>query len=403
MIYKNITDIKANPKNPRVIKDDKFAKLVQSIKDFPEMLEKRPLVCFTDIDKKLVVLGGNMRLKAAKEVGLKELPVLLADDWTEEQKAQFLIKDNVGFGEWNWDELKEDWNINQLSNWGLDLPEFATDEILAAEEDDFAVPDGGIETDIVLGDLFEIGEHRLLCGDSTDSDSVAKLMNGEKADMVFTDPPYGVEIKGKFTGTILNDNLQGDEFDDFLTACFNNLKLFNKGNLYISYEIKNHTIFENALLNSGFIFDEIIIWNKDSASFYSNNKYNRKFEPIFFIENGKELKCKPDVNVWDFAKSSSFASRDENNKRFNEVGNYLVAHPTTKPLGLIQKPLNNSTKENDLILDLFLGSGSTMVASHQLKRKCYGMELDPKYCQVIIDRMKKLDPTLKIKKNGHAI
>lgn len=101
MIYKKITEIKANPKNPRVIKDDKFAKLVQSIKDFPEMLEKRPLVCFTDTDKKLVVLGGNMRLKAAKEVGLKELPVLLADDWTEEQKAQFLIKDNVGFGEWN--------------------------------------------------------------------------------------------------------------------------------------------------------------------------------------------------------------------------------------------------------------------------------------------------------------
>jgi DNA modification methylase len=221
--------------------------------------------------------------------------------------------------------------------------------------------------------------------------------------MVFTDPPYGVEIKGKFTGTILNDNLQGDEFDDFLTACFNNLKLFNKGNLYISYEIKNHTIFENALLSSGFVFDEIIIWNKDSASFYSNNKYNRKFEPIFFIENGKELKCKPDVNVWDFAKSSSFASRDENNKRFNEVGNYLVAHPTTKPLGLITKPLNNSTKENDLILDLFLGSGSTMVASHQLKRKCYGMELDPKYCDVIVKRMIKLDSNLTIKRNGIAI
>jgi DNA modification methylase len=228
-------------------------------------------------------------------------------------------------------------------------------------------------------------------------------MNGQKADMVFTDPPYGVEIKGKFTGTILNDNLQGDEFDDFLTACFNNLKLFNKGNLYISYEIRNHTTFENALLSSGFVFDEIIIWNKDSASFYSNNKYNRKFEPIFFIENGKELKCKPDVNVWDFAKSSSFASRDENNKRFNEEGNYLVAHPTTKPLGLITKPLNNSTKENDLILDLFLGSGSTMVASHQLKRKCYGMELDPKYCQVIIDRMKKLNPSLEIKRNGETV
>jgi len=124
MIYKNITEIKANPKNPRIIKDDKFAKLVQSIKDFPEMLEKRPLVCFTDTDKKLVVLGGNMRLKAAKEVGLKELPILLADDWTEEQKTQFLIKDNVGFGEWNWDELANEWDPTKLEDWGLSIPNF---------------------------------------------------------------------------------------------------------------------------------------------------------------------------------------------------------------------------------------------------------------------------------------
>ena len=143
MIYKNITDIKPNPKNPRLIKDEKFAKLVQSLKDFPEMLEKRPLVCFTDTDGKLVVLGGNMRLKAAKEIGLKELPVMLADDWTEEQKAQFLIKDNVGFGEWNWEELQADWDVEQLSEWGLDVPNWAagldvnsmTDEDVDLEEE----------------------------------------------------------------------------------------------------------------------------------------------------------------------------------------------------------------------------------------------------------------------------
>ena len=126
MIYKNITDIKPNPKNPRLIKDEKFAKLVQSLKDFPEMLEKRPLVCFTDTDGKLVVLGGNMRLKAAKEIGLKKLPVMLADDWTEEQKSQFLIKDNVGFGEWNWEELQADWDVEQLCEWGLDVPNFSS-------------------------------------------------------------------------------------------------------------------------------------------------------------------------------------------------------------------------------------------------------------------------------------
>jgi len=114
MIYKNITDIKANPKNPRVIKDDKFAKLVKSLQDFPEMLQKRPLVCFTDVDNKVVVLGGNMRLKAAKECGMKQLPVILADDWTEEQKNEFLIKDNVGFGDWNWEEIIVDWDVEQL-------------------------------------------------------------------------------------------------------------------------------------------------------------------------------------------------------------------------------------------------------------------------------------------------
>ena len=114
-----VSHIKPNPKKPRIIKDDKFKKLVKSIQEFPQMLEKRPLVCFTDTDGKYVVLGGNMRLKAAKEVGLKELPISLADDWTEEQKNEFLIKDNVGFGEWNWDELKADWDVQQLTVVGI--------------------------------------------------------------------------------------------------------------------------------------------------------------------------------------------------------------------------------------------------------------------------------------------
>lgn len=124
----NINKIKPNPKNPRIIKDDKFRKLVKSIEEFPQMLEKRPLVCFTDVDDKLVVLGGNMRLKAAKEVGLKELPVMLADEWTEEQKAEFLIKDNVGFGEWDWDSLANEWDVEKLEDWGLDIPITLDDE-----------------------------------------------------------------------------------------------------------------------------------------------------------------------------------------------------------------------------------------------------------------------------------
>lgn len=138
MEYRSIAQIKSNPKNPRIIKDDKFAKLVKSIKDFPEMLEKRPLVCFTDTDGKLVVLGGNMRLKAAKEVGLKELPVVLADDWSEEQKNEFLIKDNIGFGEWQWDELANEWDAEQLGEWGLDIPNFSTSVDFSDEEVDLS-------------------------------------------------------------------------------------------------------------------------------------------------------------------------------------------------------------------------------------------------------------------------
>jgi hypothetical protein len=120
-----IKNIKPNPRNPRTIRDERFEKLKKSIADFPEMLEKRPLVCFTDVDGKLVVLGGNMRLKAAQAVGLKELPVVLADDWTEEQKSEFLIKDNVGFGEWEWEALQADWDVEQLSEWGLDVPNWS--------------------------------------------------------------------------------------------------------------------------------------------------------------------------------------------------------------------------------------------------------------------------------------
>ncbi len=134
-----ISAIKANSKNPRVIKDDKFKKLVKSIQEFPEMLEKRPLVCFTDVDGKYVVLGGNMRLKAANEVGLKEIPIVLADDWTQEQRDEFLIKDNVGFGEWNWDDLANEWDAEKLTDWGLDVWQSEPDiDYSILDEDDIS-------------------------------------------------------------------------------------------------------------------------------------------------------------------------------------------------------------------------------------------------------------------------
>ena len=151
MIVK-ITEIKSNPNNPRIIKDDKFKKLVKSIQEFPQMLKLRPIV----VNKDMVVLGGNMRLKACKEAGLKEVHILKADELTDEQQKEFIVKDNVGFGEWDWDMLANEWDTDKLEDWGLDLP-LDYNEVLEAEEDDFEVPADGIETDIVLGDLFEKG------------------------------------------------------------------------------------------------------------------------------------------------------------------------------------------------------------------------------------------------------
>ena len=138
--YRNIAEIKPNPKNPRVIKDDKFKKLVESLRTFPQMLDKRPLICVTDpVDGLIFPLGGNMRLKAAQELKMAKLPVEMADDWTDEQRQEFIIKDNVGFGEWNYEELSSDWDVEQLEDWGLDVPEF-----VGIEEgtDEFTLPDG---------------------------------------------------------------------------------------------------------------------------------------------------------------------------------------------------------------------------------------------------------------------
>jgi len=162
----------------------------------------------------MVVLGGNMRLKAMQEAGWSEVPVQVVD-WSEEKQREFIIKDNVGFGEWDWDELANTWDAEELNEWGLDTPDNWKAEELEAEEDDYEVPEE-LKTDVVLGDLIEIGEHRLLCGDSTDSDQVAKLMNGEKADMVFTDPPYGINEKGDRSkrGGLAKGNNLPDFIDD---------------------------------------------------------------------------------------------------------------------------------------------------------------------------------------------
>ena len=394
----SIGQVKPNENNPRIIKDYKFKKLVKSIQDFPQMLQLRPIV----VNQDNVVLGGNMRLKACKEAGLKEVYIIQAKDLTEEQQKEFIVKDNVGFGEWDWDILANEWDVAQLEDWGLDGFPFE-EEVLEAKEDDYTEPDK-IKVDVVLGDLIEIGEHRLLCGDSTDSDQVAKLMNGEKADMVFTDPPYNVDFQGQELSNttkngvqvlhhkganskhekIKNDSIPDDEFLNFMKQVLSNILLFNQGAWYFSFCDLKLDLLLTPLKEMGFIWKSIIIWKKNQATL-SGKDYKSRYEPIVYgcPQNSFYGERYKQEDIWEFQRTLK-----------NDL------HPTMKPIALIENALNNSSKKGMKILDLFLGSGSTMVAAHQLNRKCYGMELDPKYCQVIIDRMHKLDSSLIIKING---
>jgi 16S rRNA G966 N2-methylase RsmD len=379
-----IKDIKPNPNNPRVIKDEKFAKLVQSIKDLPEMAEVRPIVVNTD----MVVLGGNMRLKAMREAGWKEVPIEVVD-WDEDKQRQFIIKDNVSGGEWDWEMLANEWDADELNEWGLDLPEFEQAKELEAEEDDFEMPDE-VQTDIVLGDLFEIGEHRLLCGDSTDSDAVAKLMDGQKADMVFTDPPYGVS----YTGGLKNgkngleqngrEMIKNDDVDLYEDAVIM-ADMFCDGPVFMFYADTVPFGLYRGIDNVKGEIVALLIWEKPGGYGALGASYKANHEPC--------LLWKPKGARLNFIGSTT-ETRIWREKK--EGVNKL--HPTQKPIEIPSRAIGNHKAEK--VLDLFCGSGSTMVAAHQLNRKCYGMELDPKYCQVIIDRMLKLDPTLTITRNG---
>jgi DNA modification methylase len=389
-----LSDIKRNPNNPRLIKDDKFAKLVKSIREFPEMLRIRPIVVNSD----MVVLGGNMRLRACAEAGLKEVPIIMADELTEEQQREFIIKDNVGFGEWEWEMIASDWDVQELEEWGLDVPDFGTTELEAVEDDFDTTPPEEPRT--VLGDLYEIGEHRLLCGDSTDSDAVAKLMNGEKADMVFTDPPwnvnYGAVKEGNAMGykprTIMNDSMSTSDFKDFMGSAFAMMAMFSKKGCptYVVMSAQEWGNFMLALHENDYHWSSTIIWNK-SHLVMSRKDYHTKYEPIWYgwLDGAPRL-CplvdRKQSDVWDVDRPTK-----------SEL------HPTTKPIELISIALKNSSKPKNLVMELFTGSGSTMVASHQLKRKCYGMELDPKYCDVIVSRMLNLDPNLTVKRNGEDV
>jgi DNA modification methylase len=369
MEIKKISDVKLNPNNPRLIKDDKFKKLVQSIKDFPEMLSIRPIV----VNKDMIILGGNMRFRACKEAGIKEIPVIVTD-LSEDKQREFLIKDNTSGGEWDWDMLANEWDTDELEAWGLDLPVFDIKDEGTAEEDNYDVPDT-IETDIVLGDLFEIGEHRLLCGDSTNLSHVDKLLNNTKADLLFTDPPYNVGFNGrsgKFN-VIENDDLDTDTFDKFIEEFAQTVHALQIPIKYIWCNWKFY-----GTLQKHFELNACIVWAKNVFGLGRGYRHQHEF---CFFEGKLDEGINNESDLWEIKKDHNYV------------------HPTQKPIALSERALNNHKKAK-VILDLFGGSGSTMVGCHQLNRKSRLMELDPKYCQVILDRMQKLDPSLVIKKNG---
>lgn len=354
------------------------------------MLQLRELIVYP-FDKKFIVIAGNMRLRAGIEIGMNELPCKVLDKNTPVEKLRaYTIKDNVPFGDNDWGLLKDEWDSSELSEWGMALP--PSFDLNDAQDDNFDIPDE-VKTDIVLGDLFEIGEHRLLCGDSTQTDTFAKLFNDQLADLVVTDPPYNVAYEGKTKDKLRidNDKQTDQDFYQFLYDFYTALGAYTKmgGAWYVWHVDSEGANFRLAMKNAGIMVKQCLIWVKNSMVM-GRQDYQWKHEPCLY--------------GWKEGASHGWYSDRKQTTVLNfDRPQRNAEHPTMKPVELISYQIGNSSKQGDIIADGFGGSGTTMVASHQLKRKCYMVEFDPKYCQVIIDRMRKLDPNIKIKKNGAEI
>ena len=346
------------------------------------------------------LLDGHQRLKTLlkmREEGY-DIPLLPVDyieaDSVEDAKRK-LLHITSQYGEFS---------PEGFENFSLELDGFENIRLTDGEfnisflrdkdevkEDNYEIPDE-IETDIKVGDIFQIGEHRLMCGDCTDAEMVDKLMDGQKADMVLTDPPYNVDYTGwtKDALKILNDKKSNNEFYEFLYNAFmslsNNIK--RGGSAYVFHADSEGLNFRKAFIEAGFLMKQCLIWEKNSLVM-GRQDYQWMHEPILY--------------GWlDGATHSWYSDRKQTTLLKFDRPRRSKEHPTMKPVSIVGYLIKNSSKEDDIILDTFLGSGTTMVASHQLGRKCYGMELDPKYCKVIIDRMKLLDSSIVIKKNGEV-
>lgn len=399
-IEPNKGQIEGLPKNPRFIKDAKFKKLVQSIEEHPEMTAMRELLVYPLENGKYIIIGGNMRYRAMKELGIKEAPCkVIPQDTTIEQLQAYTLKDNSGYGEWDFDLLANEWDLSMLEDCAIDLPDYNVGGLLGEEtpetvEDDFDETKDAVESKVKFGEVWQLGTHRLMCGDSTKEDCVKTLMGGEMADMVFTDPPYNVAIgsknaflnsvqkAGRCCEDIANDKGMTDEEigETLWLPAFQNLYSNAKDECAIYVTMPQggtHMMMMMMMAQAQWQVKHELIWVKNSPTFSMGRlDYDYQHEPI----------------VYGWKKKHNFYGKGEYNKSIWNIDKPRKCdlHPTMKPVSLIENALKNSSLENDNVLDLFGGSGTTLIACEQLNRKCFMMELDPHYCDVIIARWEKL-------------
>lgn len=337
------------------------------------------------IDRDYNIIAGHGRVMAAREEKLTEVPCVFADHLTEAQKKAYIIADNRMALDAGWDEemLKVEIESLEAQAFDLSLTGFDADELEKlfredtegkVKEDDFDI-DAELEKPAMThdGDIWTLGRHRLMCGDSTIADNFEKLMDGKKANLVVTDPPYNVDYHGT-AGKIKNDNMASDAFHTFLLAAFNRLheNMASDASIYVFHADTEGLNFRKAFEEAGFYLSGCCIWKKPSLVL-GRSPYQWQHEPCLFgwLKDGKHLwyADRKQTTIWEFEKPKK-----------NDV------HPTMKPVALIAYCIMNSSMSNTLILDPFLGSGTTLIASEQIDRSCYGLELDPKYCDVIVNR-----------------
>ena len=381
--YVPIAEIVPYKNNPR--KNDKAVDIVaKSIKEFGF---KNPII----LDKNNEIVAGHTRLKAATQLGMTEVPIIWAKDLTDDKIKAFRIMDNksIEFADWDEKLLEGEFRVLDGLGYDLSLTGFDSKEISEiwdkpVEEEDYQIPKDPVYQ-IEQGEIWQLGEHRVMCGNSTKKEDVDKLMNSQKADMVFTDPPYGVEYAGKneFLNKIDKGNriqtpIKEDDIKDmglFLEKVCNRLKesVNDVNSIYFTFAGTTLRYLLNALNKSDFKLHQILVWAKNNHVL-GRVDYAYKHELIVYGWYGKHKYyggfC---PSVWEIDKP---------------VKSEL--HPTMKPIELCKKAINNSSKEQMIVLDLFGGSGSTLIACEQTKRKCYMMEIDPFYCSVIIERWEKL-------------